>query len=115
MLATRHLDPLQQLLLADDDGPGCGYAGLRLAPFPLAQPGSQFDLQVEVRQGATSTAVVFRYDTDLFDGSTVEQLAGRYARLLEVAVREPDTPVTVPPLAADLDLLRVLAMATGEL
>ena len=86
---------------------------LATAPLKTAGLEGQYDLNVEITRSATGMALVFRYDTDLFDEATVARLVATYVRLLEVAVTEPSTKVGRVPLMDDAERARVLALGAG--
>ncbi|MBF6214643.1 amino acid adenylation domain-containing protein [Nocardia puris] len=71
--------------------------GLRLAVLDLPQDTTHFDLALTLRQepGAEGFTAVFRYATELFDHSTVEDFAARYLRILSAVVADPAAPIAV--------------------
>jgi amino acid adenylation domain-containing protein len=71
--------------------------------FPRLDVGaSRFDLSVCVHEGGDDTlGIDFEYDSDLFDLSTVERMAGHFQQLLAGMVAAPDTPVRQLPLLTD--------------
>ncbi|MCP2295731.1 amino acid adenylation domain-containing protein [Nocardia amikacinitolerans] len=79
--------------------------GLTVAALDTGEVAAKFDLQVNVepRLGADGApgelAVVFAYATDLFDESTVDAFAGRFARILTAVVADPRIAV------GDIDIL----------
>ncbi|MEU6339689.1 non-ribosomal peptide synthase/polyketide synthase [Streptomyces sp. NPDC046977] len=97
---ARH--PLFQVMLALQNA----------APADLAIPGvethvlnagdlpAKFDLDVQLREtGSGGLTGSVTYATDLFDHGTVESLAERFVRVLDIATADPARPVT------DIDLL----------
>ncbi|MEV0192671.1 condensation domain-containing protein [Kitasatospora purpeofusca] len=93
LVGTATPEPLLRLLLDADGGRPAEFAGLTVAPFELPQAEGQLDLAVSVRQSASSLAVDFRYDVDLFDPGTVERFAGHFLRAVDAALADPDAPV----------------------
>ncbi|MFC5663693.1 condensation domain-containing protein [Kitasatospora misakiensis] len=93
LVGTATPEPLLRLLLDADGGEPARFAGLTIAPFELPQAEGQLDLAVSVRQSASSLAVDFRYDVDLFDPATIERFAGYFLRTIDAALAGPDTPV----------------------
>ncbi|MDY0812169.1 condensation domain-containing protein [Kitasatospora purpeofusca] len=93
LVGTATPEPLLRLLLDADGGRPAEFAGLTVAPFELPQAEGQLDLAVSVRQSASSLAVDFRYDVDLFDPATVERFAGHFLRAVDAALADPDAPV----------------------
>jgi hypothetical protein len=58
---------------------------------------SKVDLQFAAGMGEEGIAGVLQYSSDLFDRSTIERLAERFAVLLAAAVDDPDRPVSQLP------------------
>ncbi|WP_051175576.1 non-ribosomal peptide synthase/polyketide synthase, partial [Nocardia exalbida] len=77
--------------------------GLTVSAYPLDNRVAQFDLAVELTEHRAATGYalrgVLRYATDLFDRTTVETFAARFARVLRAAVADPSVRV------GDLELL----------
>lgn len=59
---------------------------------------SSFDLTLSVRQAERGLDAMFEYDTDLFDESSIERMAGHYRTLLEAIAAEPARPVQELPI-----------------
>jgi amino acid adenylation domain-containing protein len=104
---------LQQSHLLKEEGLASfalGEAGarLQLGSLPLEsmaldQRVSQFDLTLmmaEVNGGLTGS---LQYDTDLFDATTIEQLASRFGKLLESLVSNPQQKLSEAQLLTDED------------
>ncbi|MEU8622514.1 amino acid adenylation domain-containing protein [Streptomyces sp. NPDC048623] len=96
---NRH--PLFQtkLVLQNLDRPQVDFPGLHTEVAQLDPDMAKFDLLFSVAerydehgepQGVEAAA---GYSADLFDRSTVEALAGRFVRLLESALADPDRPI----------------------
>ena len=51
---------------------------------------------------------VFIYNTDLFDRSTVERLAGHFSRLLAALAAAPESPIDRLPMLAEAEVRQVL-------
>jgi amino acid adenylation domain-containing protein len=85
-------NPLMQVSLQFYDAAD---ARLRLADvtsekFPVADPGSPFDLSVDVRRYARNRLnLKINYSMDLFDRETVERFAGHYLRALTAVTATP--------------------------
>ncbi|MFF2027146.1 condensation domain-containing protein, partial [Streptomyces sp. NPDC058171] len=88
--------PLFQVLFAMQDNvfPDVAFPGLEWTTLPAPTGTSRFDLSFTVapteRQGL---AGVIEYASDLFDRATVEGIAARYVRLLELIVAEPQARI----------------------
>jgi hypothetical protein len=94
LLSTTHVDKVWQPLL-DMSRPDrhSRYGDLLLTPHRLPQQEGQFDLTVDVTQSRDSLSVDFRYDTALFDASTIDGLAADFVRTAEIAVVRADTRI----------------------
>lgn len=114
LLATDRLDPpLPMVEPGAWEGREIEHAGLRLALVDLPQMEGQFDILVEVRQGRSELSAVFKFDTDVFDRPAVERIAEQFRRLVEIAVDNPDRPVSQISLIDAADLRQLLAMGVG--
>ncbi|MFB4313834.1 condensation domain-containing protein [Actinomadura sp. 21ATH] len=114
-VAAGPLVPLSGLLPTGPEGPEVEYGGMRLRQLDVPQMEGQFDLSVELRQGAGGDlAAVFRYDGELFERATAERLLDHFVRLLETAAEAPGTPAADAAPAAGEELARVLAWGRGD-
>ena len=59
------------------------WGGLKLRPYEIPQMEGQFDLDLEMMEGSLSVFGTFKYNTDLFDGSTIERMTEHFQNLLE--------------------------------
>lgn len=126
--------PLCQAHLVMQDPPEVVLPGVRAERMPPDTGTADVDLTVMVESGGTEMAVVTEHDTDLFDGETVDGVAGRLLALLDRACADPDRRLsaltagapTAAPVAAPtgapapstvLELIRFGAdgLAVGEL
>ncbi|HRW09418.1 MAG TPA: condensation domain-containing protein, partial [Caldilineaceae bacterium] len=74
------------------------WGGLTLQPFFIKQQAGQFFLMVEVWGSDDDYTLLWRYNTDLFDASTIERMAGCYQTLLAGILADPDQPISRLPL-----------------
>ncbi len=72
--------------------------GIKLKPFEMPQMEGQFDLNLTLAEGRSSLAGIFKYNTDLFDASTIERMAGHFVTLLEEIVANPQQQISQLPL-----------------
>jgi amino acid adenylation domain-containing protein len=85
-----------------EEGEGVELAGLRFAPIRLAKKTAQFDLTLEVAEGANGElSVSFEHSVDLFDGTTAERLLDRWAVLLAGAMEDAGRPLASLPLLTE--------------
>ncbi|MEU9198213.1 non-ribosomal peptide synthase/polyketide synthase [Streptomyces hundungensis] len=109
--AARH--PLFQVVLSLDGAGGTALAeaarmpGLTVQPHPVAPSVAKFDLAFTLteRLGDGGRPVDWaggvEYSTDLFDADTVERLARRLVRLLNVLTERPDAAVSAHDVLVD--------------
>jgi Condensation domain len=91
------------------EGPAVDHHGLRLSYVEVPQQEGQFDLSVVLRYDSTSLTGVFRYDSEIFDRGTVEDLVDRFILFADRAVDSPDARVADIPVLGDSELGRLLA------
>ncbi|GAA4707697.1 condensation domain-containing protein [Phytohabitans rumicis] len=87
-------------------------SGVKMAYQQIPHMEGQCDLTVEFTQDASALVVVFRYDTDLFEPSTMDRLLDHFTRLVEAGVADPLTKVTRAPLVSAVERQRLLAMGS---
>lgn len=71
---------------------------LKLEPFIFGQQGAPFDLTLTVFEVAGSLSADFRYNVDLFDGTTLTRMEKHLQVLLESIVANPEQRVLDFPL-----------------
>jgi amino acid adenylation domain-containing protein len=82
---------------------------LRVEEMELAPRTARFDLAVDAIDRAGRLSFFFEYNTDLFDGETVERMMHHYRAMLAGYVSSLDTPVASVPLMS-ADELRLLTV-----
>ncbi len=85
--------PLFQVLFVMQNAPTGGTpvtTGLTLEAMPGESHSSKYDLVVEALEFGDGLALSWTFRTDIFDAATVEQLAERYALLLDQVAADPD-------------------------
>ncbi|WP_067464481.1 condensation domain-containing protein [Actinomadura macra] len=112
MVATSRLEPLLDLL-ADDAAAELEYGGLRLSIMDVAHMEGQLDLNVELRRSRNSLTAVLRYNTDLFDLSTIERLGDHFLLLARAAVEEPGARIGAVSLMTADELRGLLRLGQG--
>ncbi|ELX13938.1 amino acid adenylation domain containing protein [Janthinobacterium sp. HH01] len=73
--------------------------GLTMQGMAVERVSSKFDLTLNLSETALGLRGAFEYNTDLFDASTIERMAGHFTRLLEAIVADPQRRIQ------DLDML----------
>ncbi|MGB0128429.1 MAG: condensation domain-containing protein, partial [Rhodocyclaceae bacterium] len=84
---------LSALLNAAPEDAWRDFGGLQVQPYALAQQDGQFDLSLGLVDTGASLSGAFKYNTDLFEGETIERLLGHYERLLEALLERPGVPI----------------------
>ena len=74
------------------------WGGLALEPFEIPQEEGQNDLVLNIVETTESLLGTFRYNTDLFDVTTISQMAGNFQTLLEGIVAHPGQQISNLPL-----------------
>ncbi|NEO70811.1 non-ribosomal peptide synthetase, partial [Moorena sp. SIO3H5] len=77
------------------------WAGLKLRPFEIPQQEGLFDLDLEMMEGSSSVKGTFKYNTDLFDGSTIARMVAHFQNLLSAIVENPQLSVGELPLLSE--------------
>jgi len=82
--------------------------GVTLLPVDGERGTAMFELTLSVRDVGRGFAGSLEYDADLFEGATIERLAGHWANLLAGVAACPDQPLSAVPLlsAAERHQLR---------
>jgi amino acid adenylation domain-containing protein len=74
------------------------WGGLQVEPFLIPQQEGQFDLTLEMFEASESLIGAFKYNTDLFDATTIERMTSHFQTLLETIVNNPEQPIANLPL-----------------
>ncbi|MDP8242505.1 MAG: amino acid adenylation domain-containing protein [Candidatus Hinthialibacter antarcticus] len=88
------------------------WGGLDLQPYELPQMEGQFDLTLEILEKAEqrdSLFGVFKYNTDVFQKSTIQRMQAHYCVLLEQIVENPNRRVSELPLLPKREKTRILS------
>ncbi|HSF41682.1 MAG TPA: amino acid adenylation domain-containing protein, partial [Thermoanaerobaculia bacterium] len=72
--------------------------GLAITPRPLPHEAAKFDLLVNVAETPGGLRLEWRYDTDLFDGTTIARLSRSFEILLAGLVEDPERRLSDLPL-----------------
>ena len=91
---TSHAPLFQAMLVLDNTPTGVlELPELILQPVEASDASAKFDLTLSVLQGGEQLSAAFEYNTDLFDGATIERMARHFQRLLASIVADPACPV----------------------
>jgi amino acid adenylation domain-containing protein len=98
LLPARDLSrsPLFQALFTLQNAPldALRLPGLSFQPLPADSATSKFDLSLFLSESPEGFSGVFEYNTDLFDASTLQRMAGHFQVLLESVLSNPDAPLS---------------------
>ena len=102
--------PLFQVAFALDSEPPLSLrlGGVEASLWPLEGGAEKFDLSLTLAVEEETLRGAFSFRTALFDGATVERLAGHFARLLAAAVADPGRPLPELPFLADAERQQLL-------
>ncbi|MFG2811331.1 amino acid adenylation domain-containing protein [Streptomyces massasporeus] len=111
--------PLFQAMLAMQNVPQTTDAlpGLSVAVHESAVRVAKFDLTLVWDEGTLPSGALdgyLEYDVDLFEGATVERLAGHYLHLLEAALAAPQTPLHGLPTMDEQETTALVGAADGR-
>ena len=91
-------EPLSQLELI----------GLTASPLLTENATAKFDLTLGMENTDTGLRGVWEYNTDLFERSTIERLAGNFVTLLEAIVANPQQQISQLPLLTEVESQQLL-------
>ncbi len=82
--------------------------GLPLVSLPVEERIAQFDLTLTMGESEGALAAAFNYNSDLFDGETVERMARHFETLLAGLAAEPGRRLADLPLLTEAERHRLL-------
>ena len=102
-------NPLFQVVFAMQNAPRSDLVlpGLVIEPFRSAITSTRFDLELYVSESNGALVGQFVYNTDLFDASTIERMAGHLQSVLEGATRNPGARLSELPLLGEEERRRL--------
>jgi non-ribosomal peptide synthetase component F len=95
--------PVTQVVFSSQEGMGAeaAFAGLDVEALPPASETTKFDLHLMFVRDARGARAVARYDADLFEAATVEQMLDDYAALLAGMAGAPERRILDLALPSD--------------
>ena len=92
--------PLFQVLFSLQNTPRSdhSFANLHAQPQPVSNETAKFDLTLALEEQDDELQGVFKYNTDLFDASTIARLIGHFQTLLGAIAANPNQPLSTLPL-----------------
>jgi amino acid adenylation domain-containing protein/FkbM family methyltransferase len=110
---SRH--PLFQVFVAQVPHAPLHLAGTEVSPFPANARTSRFDLTLFIEQGADDELeLVYEYNTDLFQATTVEQIERHFLRVLDVGLSDPEREIAALPLLSEAEREDLLRLGRGQ-
>ena len=94
MLRVREGSKIQQLQKPGNNNMKINWAGLELEHFPLSQQEGQFDLTLNLIEDSEGISGTLKFNTDLFESSTIERMCGHYRTILEDVAQNPSQLLT---------------------
>ena len=103
-------NPLFQVLftLQNMTDAGLDLAGITASQIEVQTTRTRFDLEVHIAEDAGGLKGAFVYNTDLFEASTIERMAGHYEKFLEGIADCPDQKLWDLPLLTDAERHQLL-------
>jgi amino acid adenylation domain-containing protein len=103
-------NPLFQVMFAFQSPDPTRLEGRHVEAEPLEVDGgtSKFDLMLSLTNRGKDLTGYFEYRTDLFDGSTIERMAGNFQTLLEGIVADSDKRLSDLPLLTGTERYQLL-------
>jgi amino acid adenylation domain-containing protein len=110
------LAPLYQVsfVLDSDPLPALRLGDVEASLWLLETEIEKFDLSLTLGVGAEGLSGAIGFRSDLFDGTTIERLAGSFARLLAGAVAAPQQSLPELPLLSEEERQHLLRIGDGE-
>ncbi|MBC1312640.1 amino acid adenylation domain-containing protein, partial [Trichormus variabilis PNB] len=82
--------------------------GLTVTPLVIKGSTAKFDLTLSMQNTDTGLVGAWEYNTDLFDASTIERMAGHFVTLLEGIVTNPQQRISQLPLLTAVEQQQLL-------
>jgi myxalamid-type nonribosomal peptide synthetase MxaA len=79
------------------------FAGLTLSFIEQHNPTAKFDLILDIQETDSELIGMFEYNTDLFDGATINRMAEHFRRLLSSIVDNPEQQISELPLLTEVE------------
>ncbi|BAY66482.1 amino acid adenylation domain-containing protein [Calothrix brevissima NIES-22] len=102
--------PLFQVMFVLNNAPmtAMELPGLSLSSFTAESSTSAFDLTLSIDNSGDGLVTAWEYNTDLFDATTIERMAGHFQTLLENIVMQPEMPISQLPILTTAEQQQLL-------
>jgi amino acid adenylation domain-containing protein len=84
------------------------FAGLSVLPVQIESGQAPYDLLLSLTDTSEGIIGQFEYNTDLFNPDTIDRMILNLTRLLDEAIRDPDTPVSYLPILSEQERKKIL-------
>ena len=103
-------NPLFQVMFAFQNAPmeALMLPGLTVTPLEVESETAQFNLTLSMEETGQGLKGVVEYNTDLFDGVTIERMLGHFETLLEGVVVNPEQRLWELPLLTEAERYQLL-------
>ena len=99
---------VQVMLVLNEPMPQIQMTGLTVSSLGVETTTAKFDLTLSLENTATGLMGVWKYNTDLFDASTIARMAGHFQTLLEGIVSNPTRRLSDLPLLREQEQQQLL-------
>ncbi|MEL6262772.1 MAG: amino acid adenylation domain-containing protein [Cyanobacteria bacterium J06626_6] len=102
--------PLFQVLFAlqNESQSEQAFSELICYPHPIENETAKFDLTLTLQISKGALKGTFKYNTDLFEASTIERMAGHFQTLLTSIVAHPDQSIAALPMLTSAEQRQLL-------
>jgi amino acid adenylation domain-containing protein/thioester reductase-like protein len=102
--------PLFQVMFVLNNAPTSEVelTGLSVSSLPIESAIAKFDLTLSMENTSTGLVGGWDYNTDLFDGSTIERMTGHFLTLLEAIVANPSERISQLPILTAFEQQQLL-------
>jgi len=104
---------LLALFNPDDAGTQIDFGGLKLENYPISQQEGQLDLTLEMIEANGSILGSLKYNSDLFNESTISRMADHFITLLESIVANPIHNISDLPIMTETERYQLLVKWNG--
>jgi amino acid adenylation domain-containing protein len=104
----QRFEKIIELFAPSETGVRVNLGELELEPFEMAQQEGQFDLTLDMVEVKNSLVSTFKYNTDLFEATTITRMIGHFQTLLEGIVANSLQPISELPLLTKAEWHKLL-------
>ena len=103
-------NPLVQVMFVLQNAPlpALEFSGLTLNPLDIDNGTAKFDLTLMMMETEQGLKGVYEYNSDLFDETTIQRMAGRFQTLLNGIIANPSLRVSELPLLTEAERHQLL-------